>query len=98
MVSALIMHTPMEPYLGGLSGTVAAGGGAGLGHAPALVDICAGLLLPQLADLGRQRRGAAGAGLQRAQVVFIEIRVVEHHDIHGRNAREVGDLEILDVS
>src|SRR6266700_3767021 len=71
---------------------------AGLGHAPAALQLHADLALEDLCDLHRQRRAAGAAGDQRGQVASVEIGQAGDRDPHRWDAGKGGGALDLDVA
>ena len=90
--------SPIEPGLSGPSLRMAGAGRAGLGHAPAALQLHVGLALEDLGDLDRQRRAARSATDQRRHIALVEIGKARDRDPHGRHAGKRGGALDLDVA
>ena len=73
-------------------------GRAGLGHAPAALQLHADPALEDPGDLDRQRRTARSDAHQRRQVALVEVGQARDRDPHGGNAGKIGGALDLDVA
>lgn len=73
-------------------------GRAGLGHAPAALQLHADLALEDARDFDRQRRAAGAAAHQRRQVTLVQIGQARDRDPHRRHARKSGGALDLNVA
>ena len=77
---------------------MAGAGRAGLGHAPAALELHVGLALEDPRHFDRQRRAAGAAAHQRRQIASVEIGQARDRDPHRGNAGEYGGALDLDVA
>ena len=73
-------------------------GRAGLGHAPAALQLHAHAPLEDLGDFNRQRRAAGSDAYQRRQIAPVEIGQCGDRDPHRRHAGKIGGALDLDIA